>query len=138
MTNEQKEQIRQLREKDAGYLSIAKMLDISVDAVRGYCRRNGLTGRRSSATKGNAESGYCLQCKSPIVQRPGIKKIKFCSGACRQTWWNAHPENVHHKAVYSFTCACCGRQFSAYGNAHRKYCCHSCYIESRYGRRHAQ
>lgn len=56
----------------------------------------------------------------------------------RQSWWNAHPELVNRKAVYEFTCAYCGKRFSAYGNAHRKYCCHDCYIEGRYGRRDAR
>ena len=138
MTNELKEQVRQLREKNVGYLSIANALDVSVDAVRGYCRRSGLTGQRSTATKSDAAVGCCLQCGKPVVQRPGIKQIKFCSGTCRQAWWNSHPEKVNRKAVYSFTCACCGKPFSAYGNAHRKYCSHSCYIEGRYGRRAAR
>jgi endogenous inhibitor of DNA gyrase (YacG/DUF329 family) len=138
MTNEQKEQVRQLREKNVGYLAIANALDVSVDAVRGYCRRSGLTGQRSTATKNDSTVGCCLQCGKPIVQRPGIKLIKFCSGTCRQAWWNSHPEKVNRKAVYEFTCACCGKPFSAYGNAHRKYCCHACYIEGRYGRRDAR
>ncbi|WP_368269901.1 RNA polymerase subunit sigma-70 [Enterocloster clostridioformis] len=135
MTNEQKEQVRLLREKNIGYLAIANALDISVDAVRGYCRRNGLTGQRSNATRNDTSVGCCLECGKPIIQRPGIKQIKFCSSGCRQAWWNAHPDTVNRKAVYEFTCACCGKVFTAYGNASRKYCCHPCYIEGRYGRR---
>ncbi len=34
-----------------------------------------------------------------------------------------------------FTCACCGRYFTAYGNNHRKYCSHGCYIAGRFGKK---
>jgi hypothetical protein len=35
--------------------------------------------------------------------------------------------------MYSFTCAGCGVEFAAYGNASRKFCSHECYIKSRFG-----
>ncbi len=54
------------------------------------------------------------------------------SDKCRTVWWNSHPEAVNRKAVYSFTCAHCGKPFTAYGNAGRKYCSHACYIADRY------
>ena len=44
----------------------------------------------------------------------------------------AHPEAVKQKAVYTFTCQECGKEFTAYGNAKRKYCSHSCYIAARF------
>lgn len=97
------------------------------------------TGLRAAAQKEpEATVTTCKACGKPIVQRAGIKELKFCSGTCRQSWWNSHPEMVNRKAVYEFTCACCGKPFSAYGNAHRKYCSHACYIEGRYGRRDAR
>ena len=46
----------------------------------------------------------CPQCGKPIVQ----------------------------KAVYSYTCIGCGCAFTAYGNDHRKYCSHACYIQDRF------
>ena len=52
--------------------------------------------------------------------------------ACTR-WWNSHLDLVKRKAIYHFTCPTCGREFTAYGNAHRKYCSHSCYIEDRFG-----
>lgn len=45
---------------------------------------------------------------------------------------NAHPEAVKQKAVYTFTCPECGKEFTAYGNAKRKYCSHDCYIAARF------
>ena len=74
----------------------------------------------------------CLGCGKPITQREGIKRVKFCCPSCRQAWWNSHPEKVNRKAIYSFTCACCGKPFTAYGNRGRKYCSHECYITDRF------
>lgn len=133
MTNEQKALIRKLRQQNNSYVSIANTLGVSVGSVKGYCQRNGLTGNRSAASEGASDDpSVCLGCGKPISQRDGIKRIKFCSPGCRQAWWNAHPERVNRKAVYEFTCARCGKPFTAYGNAHRKYCSHECYIRDRF------
>ena len=40
---------------------------------------------------------------------------------------------VKRKAIYEYTCPTCGSAFTAYGNSHRKYCCHECYIADRFG-----
>ena len=61
------------------------------------------------------------------------KRKVFCSAECRVRWWNAHPYMVNQKAVYHFVCAYCGKEFTAYGNNKRKYCCHACYIKDRFG-----
>ena len=132
MTNEQKAMIRKLRQQNNSYVSIAGVLGVSVSAVKGYCQRNGLSGKRANAESSPDGLSACLCCGKPITQRDGIKRIKFCSPGCRQAWWNAHPEKVNRKAVYSFTCACCGKPFTAYGNRGRKYCSHECYITSRF------
>ena len=132
MTNEQKAVIRRLRQQNNSYVSIANTLGVSVSAVKGYCQRNGLTGLRAAAESTPDDPSVCLGCGKPITQREGIKRVKFCCPSCRQAWWNAHPEKVNRKAIYSFTCACCGRPFTAYGNRSRKYCSHECYITDRF------
>ena len=40
---------------------------------------------------------------------------------------------VNRKANYECTCEKCGKKFISYGNKDRKYCCHECYIEDRFG-----
>ena len=77
--------------------------------------------------------GVCNCCGKPVAQNPGRKEKKFCSDACRTRWWNSHLDLVKRKAIYHFTCPTCGREFTAYGNAHRKYCSHTGYIEDRFG-----
>lgn len=134
MTFEQKERIKKLRKGNQSYGAIAEELRLSISAVKGYCQRNGLSGKRARAEKESVEEypSVCFGCGNPIVQSKGAKQRKFCSSVCRQAWWNAHPEKVNRKAVYHFTCASCGKQFAAYGNKSRKYCSHDCYIRDRY------
>ncbi len=132
MTNEQKAVIRRLRQQNNSYVSIANTLGVSVSAVKGYCQRNGLTGLRAAAESAPDDPSVCLGCGKPITQREGIKRVKFCCPSCRQAWWNSHPEKINRKAIYSFTCACCGKPFTAYGNRGRKYCSHECYITDRF------
>ena len=108
MTNQQKEKIANLR------------------AVVSFCRRNDLQASQP-------DTDVCRECGSALVQTPGMKRRVFCSAGCRVRWWKAHPERLSGKATYHFVCKKCGKPFSAYGNAKRKYCCHECYIEDRFG-----
>jgi acylphosphatase len=55
MTPDQKEEIHILKLQGIGYKTIAKQLCITVDMVKGYCKRNQLDG--------SVEVGLCLQCK---------------------------------------------------------------------------
>lgn len=127
MTTDQKEQIRAMRLQGLGYGKIAQALGISSNTVRSFCRRNSLCG---DTTK----NSFCKQCGKAIKIIPKQKPRKFCSDICRTTWWNSHLNCVNRKAVYHFTCACCGQAFTAYGDQNRKYCSHSCYITDRFGR----
>ena len=77
---------------------------------------------------------HCPKCGKPIAQPPRGQRRRFCSDACRRAWWAKHPEALHRgdAATYSRTCACCGKAFQAYGNDHRRYCSHACYISDRF------
>ena len=125
MTNVQKQQIITLRKQGYGYKKIGQILDITNNTERSYCSRNDLNS-------GNAKTENCKQCGKTIKRASGRKPKKFCSDACRIRWWNEHQDCVNRKAIYEFTCANCGRVFSAYGNKGRKYCSHVCYIADRY------
>ena len=132
MTDTQKKEIGNLREAGYGYKKIAEQMGLSENTVKTYCRRHGLGGNR--ATKVNAENkGVCLSCGLLVEQKPGRKEKKFCSDKCRNKWWNAHLDLVKRKAVYEYECPHCKKTFTAYGNAHRKYCSHECYIADRFG-----
>ena len=94
-------------------------------AAPDFCRRHSLAAKKTASV--------CEQCGKPIAQNPGRKRKRFCCDACRNKWWNAHLELVKRKAVYTFTCPACGKKFIVYGNSHRKFCSHACYIAYRFG-----
>ena len=125
MTDEQKQQIIAMRRDGAGYGSIANQLGLSINTVKSFCRRHSLAAPSTDS--------LCEQCGRPIAQNPGRKRKRFCCDACRNKWWNSHLDLVKRKAVYTFTCLACGKKFTVYGNSHRKFCSHACYIQHRFG-----
>lgn len=46
LTDTQRHEINRLRIEGTGYIRIANELDISINTVRSFCRRNGLAGYR--------------------------------------------------------------------------------------------
>ena len=77
---------------------------------------------------------FCKQCGDPLVIIPKTKPKKFCSGDCRNLWWNAHPEEMSYSPDYYAVCACCGKEFHNRGGKNRVYCSHDCYINARFGK----
>ena len=132
MTPTQKETIALLRTDGRSYGEIANHLGINRDAVISFCRRNLPKQPVQAPIEADGED-QCRQCGSQLIQRKDMKTRVFCCDACRIKWWSEHPEKLNKKAVYNFTCAHCGKAFSAYGNRGRKYCSHECYIEDRFG-----
>ena len=139
MTNEQKEAITRLRMDGLGYRNISKHLNIKLSTVKTFCCRNGLRKEDVDAksamqeTMEKATIRYCKNCGVKVIQYPGRKEKKFCCDKCRNMWWNAHLGEVKRKAMYEFICPTCGKVFYAYGDRHRKYCGHPCYIKARFG-----
>lgn len=114
--------ITRLRQAGYSYKEIADALKISINTVKSFCRRNGLTGTSEQ------KKHICINCGAEIDESK-----KFCSSKCRQEWWNSNLDKVNRKAYYNFTCSYCHRPFNAYGNKNRKYCSHECYIKDRFG-----
>lgn len=132
MTENQKAQICTLRKQGAGYMKIAHQTGISQNTVKSFCRRNKLETQKAAEVSAGEQS-VCACCQKPIVQKNKGKKKRFCSDSCRNKWWNAHIDIVKRKAIYEYQCPNCGKSFEVYGNRHRKYCCHKCYVEHRFG-----
>ena len=110
-----------LQGKSAG--AIAAALGLSVNTVKSYLRRHPDMGC----------THFCPQCGKPVMQAEGRKEKKFCSDKCRNKWWIAHLDKVDRRVIREVTCAGCGKTFSVYGQAARKYCSHACYIRHRFG-----
>ena len=139
MTPDEKSRLSVMRKAGCSYAEIAEELGISKNTVKTFCRRNGLAVEVKDApvteTPEQQEGKLCPTCGKPVIQTQGRKEKKFCSDVCRTRWWNSHLSLVNRKAVYEFSCPTCGSAFAAYGNRHRKYCCHECYIADRFGGR---
>ena len=133
MTNTEKVRIEEMRRAGMGYSRIAKALGLSDNTIKSYCRRNNLTGIYEAPQPTTDGTRLCQCCGKEIPQITGRKEKKFCSDSCRTKWWNSHLDQVMRKAVYEFTCAYCHKPFTAYGNSHRKYCSHRCYLADRFG-----
>lgn len=131
MTNEQKQRIAELRSTGISYAKIGEAIGISGDTVKTYCRRNNITVNQKSSAFDTTPT-FCKECGAPLMQIEKRKLRVFCSRACRERWWHSHPDKLKKKAVYDFRCAGCGKPFSSYGNRHRKYCSHECYINARF------
>lgn len=121
MTNDQKREITHLRKEGIGYRSIAAKLDLPVEGVKSWCRRHPIKG---------TAPGFCLQCGAALRQLPHKKQRKFCSDACRNAWWSAHPEQKKTKTEYAHTCACCGREFRN-NRITASYCGRACFALAR-------
>lgn len=136
MTPDEKSRLTAMRRAGHSYTEIALELGIPKNTVKTYCHRNHIG--ISNDLPGNGKVSlprekHCLNCGSTVIQNPGRKEKKFCSDLCRVRWWNTHAAMTSRKAVYSFVCPACGNSFTAYGNPHRKYCSHECYIADRFG-----
>lgn len=122
MTLEEKSKIYQLKKEGYGYKKIASELGISVSSVQSFFKRNPVDIDLL---------GTCKRCGMTIQSIKGKKRKQFCCDRCRWDWWNSHIKEVNKKAFYTLTCKHCGKEFTAYGNQKRVYCCHDCYIKDK-------
>ncbi len=133
-----------LREKGFSYREIAEDLGLTENCIKKFCQRNrkGDVLPTTSASEKAEEttlpadktlsSAGCLECSNEFTYAPTGRRRKFCSDECRMAWWHKHPDQIKRNAVYTYQCPTCGESFTAYGNSHRKYCTHACYINARF------
>ena len=128
MTESEKVKVITLRNQGVSYGGISQQLGLNLNTVKSFCKRC-----KESGFTPITDRVYCKNCGVAIKQIPHRKKKEFCCDKCRNVWWNKHLDQVKRKAVYEITCAGCGKVFTVYGRKERKYCCHECYINDRYG-----
>ena len=140
MTNEERTIVDGYRAMGHGYKKIAAETGISPNTIKSYLRKTqtpsaiaAVHEAPSSSAETTVAERPCDYCGAGVPQRSGRKIKRFCCDGCRMHWWNDHLSLVNRKAVYHYICPVCGKKYSAYGNAHRKYCSHECYIEDRFG-----
>ncbi len=127
----------ELRAQGVGYKAISIEVGISEDAVKKFCKRNHLTGPKEVIALNievmEERQEICALCKRQLKKKQRGRTRRFCSDECRKNWWNAKKERGTKDAIYTFTCAYCNIEFKSYGNKHRKFCSHNCFIRSRFG-----
>ena len=74
MTEEQKRKVSDLRRAGMGYTETARLAGVSRDAVRSFCRRNGLAGQaaQDGQEDAQAQEGICRECGKPLQQTAGV------------------------------------------------------------------
>lgn len=126
MTAEEIKAVNDLQAKGLGYKKISSNTGIPVNTVKAYCRRH-----KDEAISSEKPQAFCRGCGKPIQRIPQAKPRQFCSDACRMHFWNNHRDEVKHRAVYTFRCPHCGREFQSIGNPNRKYCSRECVANAR-------
>ena len=127
MTQEQQQEIRRLRDMGEGYKRIGAILNLSVNTVKSFCRRDREEDKPPIEDQQD-DCVVCLRCGQPLVLIPGRNRRLICSDACRVAYWRtqAKPKEQPRR------CLNCGRLLLG-NNSRRKYCDHACYIEHRFG-----
>jgi len=128
MTDAQKRSIGELRAAGQGYKQIAETLGISVNTIKSYCQRAGLTARKATNDDPKEEiKDACKQCGAVLTQRSVTKPKIFCSNECRIWWWSKHRNQSAGASTVQKRCDHCGRVFRSQLSAKRKYCGHACF-----------
>ena len=134
MTDQQKQQITEMRKKGIGYGLIADTLDVPISAVKSYCRRHVSAAPIQFSAEPLQRNTQCKRCGADLINTPGHRQKTFCTNACQRKYWQEHTDLMRHCSYVEITCPACGKSFSDYAGHHRKYCSHACYIQARYGK----
>jgi hypothetical protein len=125
VTDRQGQAVLALRVGGQSYAAIAARTACPLNTVKSFCLRHAETVEALRGKK------ICRQCGVKLEQRTKQKRRSFCCDRCRAAWWAAHRDCLNCKAFYSFCCAQCGQNFTAYGNSHRKFCSRQCFYASK-------
>ena len=129
MTKGEKLLIAQYRAQGMGYTAIAGVLGLPKNTVKSFCQRNSL-GKDTTVLPENVSDHICRQCGEVLEQSAHRKTRRFCSDACRLTWWHTHRD--HGRNAERRVCPACRKEFIT--DRRQTYCRHVCYIRARFGR----
>ena len=113
MTEQQKEQIRELRESGVSYSNISKETGLSVGSIKMFVYRESSSKRK-----------FCKRCGAPLKMVKGKKEKVFCSTYCRVHYY------LHSKKPIYKICPCCGKEFYNLYNPKQIYCSRECFLLS--------
>ena len=119
MTTEEKNNVLELHNQHKSVRQIVALTGLKRSTVSDFILAN----------EGVEYFSICPGCGNEIIHLKigkGRKRI-YCSNKCKHS----------KKAIKNLQRIClnCGRSFLAWKYSKNKYCCHSCYVEHRYGKR---
>lgn len=107
--------VERLRREGKGLSTIAQETGISINTIKSYCSRHGLSGSRPIRT--------CMFCNTEIKT-----KDHFCSDGCRAGWYEIHSTEVQDILR---SCKACERPFEP-RQPKQVYCSKHCFYSERY------
>ena len=139
MTEKDRALLMGYRQQGKGCAEIARLLGVSVNTVKSYCRRNGINAEKKAVQSKPLETALLSDdaadtpAGAELEQLAHHRERQFCSDRCRMQWWHSHRSDS--RSAEEHTCPECRRTFMT--DRMQKYCSHECYILSRFGRKKA-
>lgn len=139
MIDEQKRQIRLLREHGMSFSKISAYTGAAMSSVHYQCRDvkvdEDAVDEQLLEKIENRE--VCAYCGGKLQPSAAGRPKRFCCDDCRKAYWKMHRNEAkkNTKYIYTKVCPYCGRTFEAYAKRNRKYCCHEHYVLDRFGSR---
>ena len=121
-----KDKIIELRKQNNGYVTIAKMLEISKKTVRLRCMKHGLDGVMGYVSP--QKKFLCKHCDQQYVRTKTYTNTTYCSVECKHQY-NASIKQQKQEAkklLHLKSCVTCGMEFKINGT--QKYCSKECGI----------
>lgn len=95
MKSEEIEKLKMYRRQGYSYEKICKHINVSKSTVAAYCRRHDIRpithAKESRVVEQRIDKNVlCKYCGSELIQSRKGNPKKFCSEACRRSWWKEH------------------------------------------------
>ena len=118
MTNTEIKEIQTLQKRGMGPQKISDITKLPLSAIKSYVSRHPME-----------TEDVCLCCGETLKHIEHKRHKVFCSSACKNKWWYAHPHMMTRQTLKKYICPVCGTEFKDYGR--RVYCSVKCYAEGR-------
>lgn len=129
LTEQQKMAAMVLRENALTIPNIAERVNAEPAEIKRFLYRTGTQPLVGEPPFTN----WCNWSGKGFIPPKQYPRKHFCSDEHRFKWWAANRSAINSKTLVELNCTNCGKRFTAFSCAARKYCDHACYIQHRYG-----
>lgn len=124
MTVEEKNKVLALAREGKSVRKIAAIVNFPKSTV-------GLIAEQKDTIQEFVECPACGKTIAHPIAFSGAKWKKYCNSDCKNRFYRESKYKKHLRSI----CQRCGKEFLTYTNSHQKYCCHDCYVLTRWGHR---